>query len=62
MTENTETCDRCEEPDDELQDGLDGEKVCPDCIMKEAERQQAEYEEEKMRQTVYRERGRWYVK
>ena len=59
-TDGTERCDRCGDPHSNCQDGLDGEKVCPQCIRKEAERQQAEHEEQKRRMTVYKERGRWY--
>lgn len=58
--DGAEKCDRCGNIRSNCQDGLDGEKVCPQCIRKEADRHHAEQLEQKRRMNVKKERGRWY--
>lgn len=57
--DGAEQCDRCEDLHNNCQDGLDGEKVCPQCIRKESNRHQAEQMEQKRRRNVRKERGWW---
>ena len=55
----TEQCDRCGESHPNCQDGLDGEKICPQCIRKESKSHYAEQERKKRRRNAKKERGRW---
>ena len=55
-------CDRCEKPKDDLIDSGRGEKICPECIMAEADAHRDKQRLHRHRIEVKRERGMWVKK